>query len=129
MSNLTAPLIVPFRIMAEADKPHHLLKKPLFIYSLPTELLDTLILKGETHPTIEEAPTKASESRQVNPGAGIAGCTTCSIPTFTDVSQQRDHVRSDLHKFNLKRTLAGQKSVPDTEFDKMLDGTGSVLHR
>ena len=109
--------------MSGADKPHPLLQRPLFVYSLPTGLLDTLTLKGEAHAQIEEAATKTNESEQDNTATGTAGCTTCNISAFTDVFQQREHVRSDLHKFNLKRKLSGQKVATGDEFDKMLDGT------
>lgn len=109
--------------MSGADKPHPLLQRPLFVYSLPTELLDTLTLKGETQPQIEEPTTERNESEHDNTATGTAGCTTCNISTFADVSQQREHVRSDLHKFNLKRKLCGQGVVTADEFDKMLDGT------
>jgi hypothetical protein len=112
--------------MSEVEKPHPLLQKPLLIYSLPSELLDTLTLKGETHPQIEETPT-ANESEQDNTATGKAGCTTCNMNAFENVSQQREHVRSDLHKFNLKRKVSGQPVVMADEFDKMLDGTLSVL--
>ena len=61
------------------------------------------------------------EPEQESP-PGTAGCVTCNIAAFTSVSQQREHVHSDLHKFNLKRKLAGQKIVNADEFDKMLDG-------
>jgi len=109
--------------MSTVDKPHPLLQRPLFLYSLPPELLDSLTLKGETHPQIYETSTNSNESEHNNTAAGTAGCTMCNISAFADVSQQRDHVRSDLHKFNLKRKLSGQKVVTADEFDKMLDGT------
>jgi hypothetical protein len=107
--------------MSEKEKPHPLLQKPLFIYSLPAELLNTIKLKGDANPSIEDTlgTTRKSEQESTH---GTAGCVTCNIAAFTDVSQQREHVRSDLHKFNLKRKLAGQKIVDADEFDKMLDG-------
>jgi hypothetical protein len=115
--------------MSETNKPHPLLQKPLFIYSLPPELLNTLTLKGDAHPLEEDAPTTANGSElETAAAAGSAGCTTCNITVFTDVVQQREHVRSDLHKFNLKRKLTGQKVVNADEFDKMLDGT-NTLHQ
>ena len=109
--------------MSTVDKPHPLLQRPLFLYSLPPELLDSLTLKGETHTQIDETTTNSNESGHDNTAAGTAGCATCNISAFADVSQQRDHARSDLHKFNLKRKLSGQKVVSADEFEKMLDGT------
>lgn len=108
--------------MAEKEKPNPLLSKPLFIYSLPTELLNTLTLKGDVIPQDEQITKPAKEVKQENSEAGGTGCVTCNIPSFVHVTIQREHFRSDLHKFNLKRKLAGQKPVSAEEFDKMLDG-------
>ena len=116
--------------MTESEKPHPLLQKHLYIYSLPSELLDTLTLKDDSHPSVDDTPgpvTPAIQPERETGTTGTAGCVTCNIPVFTDVSQQRDHVRSDLHKFNLKRKLTGQKIVTIDEFDKMLIGTFNFL--
>jgi hypothetical protein len=87
--------------MAEKEKPHPLLSKPLFLYSLPLEILNTLTLKGPAHQQLEE-PVPAKDVLPENSEQGGIGCVTCSISSFADVSQQREHFRSDLHKFNLK---------------------------
>ena len=115
--------------MAEPEKPHSLLQKPLFIFSLPSELLDTLTLKGDSQATpTEDIPQKTVESQEPVGSRG-AGCVTCNIASFPSVSEQRDHVRSDLHKFNLKRKVAGQVPVDAEEFDKMLDGTNFSINK
>src|SRR5205814_7184319 len=108
--------------MSEKEKTHPLLQKPLFICSLPTELLNTIILKDDATSSIEDASATTATRPELESAPGTAGCVTCNITAFTGVSQQRDHVRSDLHKFNLKRKLAGQNVVNADEFDKMLDG-------
>ena len=109
--------------MEDVVKPHPLLAKPLFIFSLPEGLLNTLTVKSGAVP---DTATVATEPAQENTVPDGTGCATCNIAAFTSVSDQRDHVRSDLHKFNLKRKLAGQKIVNSDEFDKMLDGM--VIH-
>jgi len=109
--------------MAEPEKPHPLLQKPLFIFSLPSELLDTLTLKDDSQATGTEDILENTVESQEPGGSGGAGCVTCNISSFPSVSEQRYHVRSDLHKFNLKRKVAGQVPVDAEEFDKMLDGT------
>src|SRR5215471_5012080 len=101
--------------MSEKEKPHPLLQTPLFIYSLPTELLNTITLKGDVNLSIDN--TTPQPEQESTPGT--AGCVACNIAAFASVTQQREHVRSDLHKFNLKRKLAGQKTVNADEFDKM----------
>ena len=111
------------RSMADKEKPHPLLSKPLYLYSLPSELLSTLSLKGDVVPEEDRTSPPAQQTPQENSEGGGSGCATCNIPSFPHVSVQREHFRSDLHKFNLKRKLAGQKIVTTDEFDKMLDGT------
>lgn len=108
--------------MNDTQKPHPLLQKPLFIYSLPEELLNTLTLKGDAHSLLAHDPSRTTEPEQEYTAQGTIGCVTCNIAVFTNVSQQRDHVRSDLHKFNLKRKVTEQKPVNEDEFNKMLDG-------
>jgi hypothetical protein len=110
--------------MGEKDKVHPLLQRALYLYKLPEELLDTLVLKGDTQIEPHEAPQADEEDCVVSDSTG---CITCNIITFADVSQQREHMRSDLHRFNLKRKLAGQKTVSADEFDQMLDGRMSML--
>lgn len=109
--------------MANKEDQHPLLKKPLYIYSLPPEILNTITLKDDINAAVDDAPLTqdVKHSGDITP-AGAVGCATCNIPTFSDMEEQREHVRSDLHKFNLKRQLAGQQIVNGDEFDKMLDG-------
>jgi hypothetical protein len=109
--------------MAEKEKQHPLLSKPLYLYSLPPELLNTLTLKGDALQQLEETPVVTGTVEKENSEPGGAGCLTCNIASFVDTSVQRDHFRSDLHKFNLKRKLTDQKIVNADELDKMLDGT------
>jgi len=106
--------------MSEKDKVHPLLQRPLYLYALPTELLDTLVLKRDSQIEVPDAPPAQEDDFIVSDSTG---CITCNIFTFADVSEQREHMRSDLHRFNLKRKLAGQGILSVDEFDKMLDGT------
>jgi hypothetical protein len=108
--------------MNELEKPHPLLQRPLFIYSLPDELLNSLTLKQHAAELVEHAPRPSEEPQALSSAASATGCLTCNISSFPDVSQQREHVRSDLHKFNLKRKVAGQSTFNADEFDKMLEG-------
>jgi hypothetical protein len=113
--------------MNETEKPHPLLQKPLFIYSLPPELLNTLTLKGSSNDFIANTLDTATLREPEVTTSGAAGCVTCNISAFASVSEQRDHVRSDLHRFNLKRKLAGQSVATADEFEKMLQGTAKSL--
>ncbi|KAI5856248.1 hypothetical protein BZA05DRAFT_428763 [Tricharina praecox] len=102
-----------------------LLKRPLYVYDLPTTLLTTLTLKSITAVTAvtavtpaadpEPTPTPASET----PG-GATSCALCSITT-PSVQQQRQHYRSDLHRFNTKLKARGQPAVGENEFERLLE--------
>jgi len=101
---------------------HPLLKKPLYIFSLPPEILNTITLKGNFSASVEVPLEHGTKQDGEGAVVGGVGCTTCNIASFADMEEQREHVRSDLHKFNLKRKLAGQQVVNANEFDKMLEG-------
>jgi len=99
--------------------------KLMFIYQvfdLPDNLLSNLALKtGREIPSPPEAiETPALTSNQ----DGEATATSCGLcgTTSATVEDQRAHVRSDLHRFNLKRKIARQTAVSEAEFEKMLDG-------
>lgn len=48
-------------------------------------------------------------------------CTLCTL-NFQSPDEQRRHVRSDLHCYNLKQKLRGQKAVSETEFETLIRG-------
>ncbi|KAF8457494.1 hypothetical protein BGX38DRAFT_1086185 [Terfezia claveryi] len=92
-----------------------LLQRPLYIYDLPEELLSTLTSK-------DDAPTQSEP--QLDPATTFNDipatyCTVCSFTAHT-VDEQRTHVRSDLHKLNMKRKIRGQRILNEAEFERML---------
>ena len=42
--------------------------------------------------------------------------------SFSSVDEQRSHVRSDLHGYNLKQKMKGLKVVDELEFEKLVGG-------
>ncbi|RPB05254.1 hypothetical protein L873DRAFT_1825403 [Choiromyces venosus 120613-1] len=98
-----------------------LLKRPLYVFDLPDTLLSNLVLKtGRETPSPPEAiETSVSTSNQ----DGEATATSCGLcgTNSTTVGEQRAHVRSDFHRFNLKRKIAGRAAVLEAEFEKMLE--------
>lgn len=125
--------------MAQAEE---LLKRPLYgrvscsaactlyplthiVYDLPEPLLSTLVLKGGEHklPAIsKEKPLVVPHSQTTDGDSSNA--TFCSLcgDTSKTVAGQRAHVKSDLHRFNLKRRIRGEPAVQEKEFEKLLDG-------
>lgn len=52
-------------------------------------------------------------------GAGLISCTLCQA-TFYNVQDQRQHVRSDFHRYNLKLQIKGVPSVSEATFIKQI---------
>jgi hypothetical protein len=46
-------------------------------------------------------------------------CSLCGL-SFGSSTEQRQHVKSDLHRYNLKRKIKGQPSVSEADFDRMI---------
>ncbi|KAF4968299.1 hypothetical protein FSARC_4244 [Fusarium sarcochroum] len=104
-----------------------LLRRPLYVYDLPAEVLDTLVLKADADAEAEAiaAAKSANSSPSDSPSAsdtnlvGTQACSLCGL-TFTTVIDQRGHLKSDLHHYNLKQKLRGQKAVSEAEFEKLV---------
>ncbi|KAL8893597.1 MAG: hypothetical protein Q9192_005110, partial [Flavoplaca navasiana] len=114
-----------------------LLKKPLYVFDLPPELLISLHLKqqsvSEPH-TSEVPPSLPSDAAHIDSGSqdargSLAPSTSCLLcnARFSDLQEQRRHVKSDWHNYNLKQKLRGHKSVTDVEFDKLVDNLDESL--
>jgi hypothetical protein len=98
------------------------------VFDLPEELLATLTLKSqidrstpEPSPHAHEVATKASENVDAEE-TGPAKATSCSLCglSFASVAEQRSHIRSDLHGYNLKQKIKGAKPVGEADFEKLI---------
>ena len=93
------------------------------MYDLPPEVLDTLSLKTDANVPSEEPNGTAPDSRSSSPGpenvVGSQACSLCSL-SFATVEDQRSHLKSDLHHYNLKQKLRGQNPVSEAEFEKLI---------
>ncbi|EAS30687.3 C2H2 finger and ankyrin domain-containing protein [Coccidioides immitis RS] len=104
------------------QNPEELLKQPLYVFDLPRELLATLATKKtSSHPAIQpdqDSPQTTDEHGEI----GIATSTTCSLcqVSFNSVNEQRVHVRSDHHRYNLKARLRGNKALNELDFNQAI---------
>jgi hypothetical protein len=57
---------------------------------------------------------------------GSKACSLCGV-TFQTVEEQRGHIRSDLHGYNLKQRMRGAKAVSEEDFEKLVGGTAVLL--
>ncbi|KAM6535554.1 hypothetical protein FALCPG4_005109 [Fusarium falciforme] len=107
--------------MAKANED--ILRRPLYLYDLPPEVLDTLTLKSDadTEAIVESSISSPSKSPSTSDSSlvGSQACSLCGL-TFTTVIDQRGHLKSDLHHYNLKQKLRGQKPVSEVEFEKLI---------
>jgi hypothetical protein len=97
------------------------------VYDLPTDILTTLTRKDDTEggpqediaprPSIQE---QVSDSRTES-AVGSKSCSLCGV-TFITVEDQRSHIRSDLHGYNLKQRIRGAKPVSEGDFEKLVGG-------
>lgn len=108
------------------------------MYDLPPQLLNTLALKEDldsstltaqldtrppsstpsSQPTTDDKTASPSPSSEP-PIVGSQSCSLCS-QTFPTLQDHRGHLKSDLHHYNLKQKLRGQKPVSEVEFEKLI---------
>ncbi|KAH5446210.1 hypothetical protein HBI30_188780 [Parastagonospora nodorum] len=111
-----------------SQKAENLLQRPLYVFDLPEELLATLTLKNQSDRPVPQSPprtpTRTSESTEKTDTeeTGPARATSCSLCglSFASVDEQRSHIRSDLHGYNLKQKIKGAKPVGEADFEKLI---------
>lgn len=107
------------------------------VFALPHELLVTLHrrdpvpLSTPLTPSTIPAPRDGTPLRQDNKDEGtIATSTSCALcdVKFSNLLEQRSHVRSDFHNYNLKQRLKGLRTVNEAEFEKLVGGMAAQPH-
>ncbi|KAK6345412.1 hypothetical protein TWF718_007328 [Orbilia javanica] len=113
----------PSNPVAQTDD---LLKRPLYAFDIPRELLKSLVVKGSgqdiapiSEPTESTEPTEDERFKEPDPTSGMS-CTLCGVKGKT-VQEQRSHARSDVHRFNMKRKIRKEPPVSEMEFEKMIE--------
>jgi hypothetical protein len=96
------------------------------VFDLPEELLYTLQLNSQSQSSSipqDSAPETTSPSTQdADSPDGPANATSCNLCglTFPTLQDQRGHVRSDIHGYNLKQKLRGRPAVNEAEFERLV---------
>lgn len=94
------------------------------VFDLPPELLTTLRAKtaaqGDAGQSHEAANVQIRDPETTAQEATIATSTLCSLckVTYSNVQEQRSHVRSDHHRYNLKAQLRGNAPLDEDQFAK-----------
>ncbi|KAI8942236.1 hypothetical protein NX059_000319 [Plenodomus lindquistii] len=110
-----------------AQKGENILQRPLYVFDLPEELLSTLTLKDQSDRIVQDAPIQAPETTRPSKDKGegpegpakATSCHLCGL-SFASLEDQRSHVRSDLHAYNLKQKIKGAKAVGEADFEKLI---------
>ncbi|KAL4940732.1 hypothetical protein BDV06DRAFT_16058 [Aspergillus oleicola] len=110
--------------MAADSRTEELLKRPLYVYDLPQELLTGIALKGDDQAVpVKDEPTPEtktpSDEAQEHAIATSTSCALCKV-SFANVSDQREHVRSDHHKYNVRAQLRGNAVLDEIQFTKAI---------
>ncbi|PYI00788.1 C2H2 finger and ankyrin domain protein [Aspergillus sclerotiicarbonarius CBS 121057] len=108
--------------MAAEPPIEELVKRPLYVYDLPRELLLTLTTKFDNQQipvenTSEIVPEKTEGVVLDHAVATTTSCALCKV-SFLNVQEQRIHVRSDHHRYNLKAQLRGGPTLDEPQFAK-----------
>ena len=96
------------------------------VFDLPFELLNTLHLKESSLLQPEITGDNTASAVEEESKDTSTSCALCSA-TFSSVQEQRGHVRSDWHGYNLKQKLKDNKPVTEVEFDKLVDDLDESL--
>ncbi|KAF2968548.1 hypothetical protein GQX73_g5026 [Xylaria multiplex] len=118
-------------------KTEDLLKRPLYVYDLPHEVLSTLTFSlnsdAESHHLGTGTPLPSSlESQDTSRNTstenlvGSQACSLCAL-SFATVEDQRSHQKSDWHHYNLKQKLRGAKPVSEAEFENLVSNLDESL--
>lgn len=103
------------------------------MYDLPAEVLDTISLKSDADvqdgTDLENTNEAPIDSRHSTPGDNVVGAQACSLCSlsFVTVQDQRGHLKSDLHHYNLKQKLRGLSPVSEAEFEKLIGSAFSIF--
>jgi hypothetical protein len=103
------------------------LTAPSSVFDLPEDILYSLQLKTQIPPppSPDRLPPSPSpppleyEQQQADAPAKATSCALCGL-AFTSLLEQRSHIRSDLHGYNLKQKIRGKKPVGEAEFEKLV---------
>ncbi|EMC98816.1 hypothetical protein BAUCODRAFT_381036 [Baudoinia panamericana UAMH 10762] len=117
---------------AQTQPADRLAQQKLYVFDLPEELLYTLQLKlqhtaasdtDSTSPERTSSPASPSlnglDAAQEEVPKAATSCALCSL-TFAHVQEQRSHIRSDLHGYNLKQRMRGKAPVGEADFERLI---------
>lgn len=119
----SAPHAFRYETSMAATAADKLIQRPLYVFDLPEEILYTLQLKTEQANRPERPPSPPLEplppSEQLEGPASATSCNLCGL-TFTTLADQKSHIRSDLHGYNLKQKVRGKQAIAEADFERLV---------
>ncbi|KAK0655946.1 hypothetical protein B0T16DRAFT_451569 [Cercophora newfieldiana] len=109
------------------QKQQEAARRPLYVYDLPREVLSSLSPKPDAGlpQELQPEPVASRDWQSPEPAApeattvGSQACSLCNL-VFLTVQEQRDHLKTDLHHYNLKQKLNGLTPVTENQFEKLV---------
>ncbi|TVT99724.1 hypothetical protein EJB05_54924 [Eragrostis curvula] len=102
---------------------------PCSLFDLPSDFFDSSVLL-RAHPSLSPAaaepsepsgqlpPPSTTQQQQLSEPAGFRWtCNTCAAE-FDSLQEQREHFKSDLHRLNVKLSIAGKTIIKEEDLDK-----------
>ncbi|KTW25970.1 hypothetical protein T552_03244 [Pneumocystis carinii B80] len=93
--------------------------KPFYIYKIPETLLSTLTVEEDKKVFLPENESESS-IYDINKEM-LFTCSTCKEIQFNSTEEHRIHVKTDWHKFNLKRKAKEMPLLDYKEFEEALE--------
>ncbi|PGH32329.1 hypothetical protein GX50_04866 [[Emmonsia] crescens] len=108
----------------DTHKGEELLKQSLYVFDLPAELLASLSPKatGAQIPIPlkqDDRPKTLAQGERQDGATSVTSCSLCQV-SFQIVQEQREHAKSDHHRYNLKSRLRGTPVLNEVEFNKAI---------
>ncbi|KAG2568184.1 ankyrin repeat and zinc finger domain-containing protein 1 [Panicum virgatum] len=102
-------------------------RPPRSLFDLPSEFFDSTVLL-RAHPSTAPSAVEPSEpsrpppttQQQQQPSEAVGSrwtCNTCAAE-FESLQEQREHFKSDLHRLNVKLSIAGKTIIKEEDLDK-----------
>ncbi|KAL6981831.1 hypothetical protein U1Q18_023449, partial [Sarracenia purpurea var. burkii] len=133
MANAAAAGVATTADKEQQQKQRREEKRPVSIFDVPSDLFDScyLLQSPTSFPDTSETPSISAiktlgdeisddERCSVATKASISrwSCNTCKAE-FESLQGQRAHFKSDIHRFNVKLTIAGKDTVKEEDFDEL----------
>ncbi|KAF9124421.1 hypothetical protein BGX30_000956, partial [Mortierella sp. GBA39] len=114
---------------------------PLSVFFLPQDLITSLVPQAPSdtlghfpplplEPTRDTANTDGATAQRsaTSLDSAVPSCRICGIANLESVEKQREHVRLDWHRYNLKQQLLDKSARPITEhqFENMIQDLSSI---